>query len=207
MTTIAVVPVQRLSTAKSRLAARLAPDERRTLVLSLLDHVLTALNAARQVDAVILVSPDPEVLEHAARRGAIALLQPGVGLNEGLRLGRDEALRRGADTLLIVLADLPWITADEIDALVAALPERGIALAPDRHDHGTNAAALRPPDAIEPAFGAGSFARHQAQARSRGLPLRELRGQGLAFDIDTPADLEELAGHAPVGASSDESGT
>ncbi|MBX5445346.1 2-phospho-L-lactate guanylyltransferase [Sphaerobacter sp.] len=207
MTTVAVVPVQRLSTAKSRLAERLNPDERRVLVLSLLDHVLATLNAARHVDAVILVSPDLEVLDRAARHGAVPLLQPGSGLNEGLRLGRDEAVRRGADTLLIVLADLPWVTADEIDALVAALPERGVALAPDRHEHGTNAAALRPPDAIEPAFGAGSFARHQAQAVARGLPLQELRVRGLAFDIDTPADLEELAGHATVSASSDESGT
>lgn len=200
MTTIAVVPVQRLSTAKSRLAGRLAPDERRTLVLTLLDRVLEALGAASRVDVVIVVSPDPEVVERAALRGASGLLQRGAGLNAGLRLGRDEAVRRGAGTLLIVLGDLPWVTAADIDALLATVPAGGVVLAPDRHERGTNAAAFRPPDAIDPAFGTGSFARHRAAAVERGHQPREFRAIGLAFDVDTPEDLDALGWPVPVGA-------
>ncbi|MDI3341661.1 MAG: 2-phospho-L-lactate guanylyltransferase [Sphaerobacter sp.] len=192
MTTIAVVPVQRLGTAKSRLAGHLSPDERRALVLTLLDRAVGALQAATAVDQVIVVSPDEVVLQRAAARGATALRQPDEGLNAAVRLGRAAALRRGADTLLVLLGDLPRITAADIDALLAELPDRGVVLAPDRHGRGTNAAALRPPDAIEPAFGDDSLARHRARAAARGLVVREFHAPGIGLDVDTPADLAAM---------------
>ena len=54
---------------------------------------------------------------------------------------------------------------------------------------GTNGLALRPPDAIAFRFGIGSFAAHQAEAVAAGVPLIEVHRRGLAFDLDTPADL------------------
>lgn len=192
MTTIAVVPVKHLSDAKTRLAGRLTPAERRTLVLELLDHLLGVLIHSELIEDIIVVSPDPEIGRKAEATGATALLQSGAGLNEAILLGRDEALRRGADGMLVLLADLPLLTSADVDAIVRSIGDSAVVLAPDRHERGTNALAMRPPEAIEPAFGIDSLHRHRLAACEHGLTTREYRAQGTGFDIDTPADLEEF---------------
>ena len=65
----------------------------------------------------------------------------------------------------------------------------GVAIAPDRAGHGTNGLALRPLDAIAFRFGVESHAAHLAEAEAAGVPLVEVHRPGLAFDLDTPADL------------------
>jgi 2-phospho-L-lactate guanylyltransferase len=63
---------------------------------------------------------------------------------------------------------------------------------PDRHGTGTNALVIAPPDAVEPSFGPGSFARHVSAAESAGVEHRVERVPSLMFDVDTPEDLAEL---------------
>ena len=74
------------------------------------------------------------------------------------------------------------------------MPERYVAIVPDRHGEGTNALALVPPSAIRPAFGEGSCARHVAAAREAGIPFAVEELGSLALDLDTPADLVALTG-------------
>ena len=112
-----------------------------------------------------------------------------MGLNAGLEQARREALADGIDTLIVLHGDLPNLATDDIDALLAAVPSRGIAIAPDRAGGGTNGLALRPPDAIPFRFGVGSLEAHQAAADAAGVPIVEVHRPGLAFDLDTPADL------------------
>ena len=67
-----------------------------------------------------------------------------------------------------------------------------IALAPDRAGLGTNALLTTPPSHAPLAFGVGSFARHQALARRAGVEPLIFHSPGLAFDVDTLPDLDEL---------------
>jgi 2-phospho-L-lactate guanylyltransferase (CobY/MobA/RfbA family) len=64
-----------------------------------------------------------------------------------------------------------------------------VAIAPDRAGTGTNGLALRPPDALGFAFGTDSLAAHREAAGDAGVALVEVHRPGLAFDLDTPADL------------------
>jgi 2-phospho-L-lactate guanylyltransferase (CobY/MobA/RfbA family) len=64
-----------------------------------------------------------------------------------------------------------------------------VAIAPDRAGSGTNGLALTPPDVIAFRFGIGSCAAHLGAAREAGVPAVEVHRPGLAFDLDTPADL------------------
>ena len=48
---------------------------------------------------------------------------------------------------------------------------------------------LSPPDAIVPAFGEGSCARHVAAAREAGIPFGVEELASLGLDLDTPADV------------------
>jgi 2-phospho-L-lactate guanylyltransferase len=51
---------------------------------------------------------------------------------------------------------------------------------------------LSPPDAIVPAFGEGSRARHVAAARDAGVPFGVEEPASLGLDLDTPADVIAL---------------
>jgi 2-phospho-L-lactate guanylyltransferase len=97
----------------------------------------------------------------------------------------------------VVSADLPRVSADDIRHLVEATPGHGVAIA-RALDGGTNAVAMRPPAVVITHFGEPQSAAVHAQATAAaGLAARIVDLPGLAFDVDTPADLEELrASHA-----------
>lgn len=191
---VGAVPLNALDRAKSRLAGALAPEERRALALWLAGRTLAALKASGVVERIAVVSPDAEALAWAAENGAEPLLQPGRGLNAGLALARAWAVGLEAGALLIALGDLPLLTGDEVRRFVAMgrLHERLVTLAPDRARDGTNLLLARPPQVAPLAYGRGSFARHRALARRVGVPTLLFRSPGAAFDIDQPAELEEL---------------
>lgn len=192
MTMVAIVPIKRLDLAKSRLRHRLVASERRDLVMTLLHHVLASLGAATLIDETLVVTPDPSIEHAVAGPRATALLQAGTGLNAAVRQGRDEAVRCGATAVLVMLGDLPLVSPADIDAMVRAAPDVGVVLAPDRHQRGTNALVLSPPDVLDPLFGVNSLVAHRAAATKLGLHVCEYRAIGTGFDLDESEDLDEL---------------
>ena len=69
----------------------------------------------------------------------------------------------------------------------------GVTLVPDRRDDGTNVLRSPAADDFQFAYGPGSFRAHRAEALRLGLPVRVLRVPDLAYDVDWPSDVEELA--------------
>jgi len=188
----AIVPVAPLEAAKSRLGGALDAEERLDLAERLLARtVTTALDVPGLAD-VLVVSPDRDVLERAAGLGARTLRQRTRGLNAGLREARDDVVAGGAEALLVLPIDLPFVTAATINAALEPIGETHrrpvVALVPDRHGSGTNVLVLRPPTAIEFCFGPESRRAHREAAMAAGATYVELDGP-LTVDLDTPADL------------------
>ncbi len=204
MSVAAIIPVKALDGAKQRLSAALDQPARAALVLWLLQRVILAVQTSVQVDHLAVVSPDNDVLARARHLGATALRQHTGDLNIGLELGREWALANGADTLLVLLGDLPLVRGADIAGMVktqvkeqaARRPHHTstgqVVLAPDRAQTGTNALLLRPPDCLPFAFGPDSCARHRALAHQLGLGLSLYHRESIAFDVDWIADLDEL---------------
>jgi coenzyme F420-0:L-glutamate ligase/coenzyme F420-1:gamma-L-glutamate ligase len=192
--TIAVVPVRALEGSKSRLGGSLDAEEREALVGALLARTIRAARDAPSVAGVVVVSPDPDVLRVAVAEGADALEQSGAGLNGALREGRAWASGRGATAMLILPADLPFVSAKEVESLLQRSAEQAgpgrplVTIVPDRHGDGTNALLIAPPGAIPFTFGPGSRRKHEAAARHAGAVLVQLDGP-LTLDIDTADDL------------------
>jgi 2-phospho-L-lactate guanylyltransferase len=139
---------------------------------------------------VVVISPAASLEPIVAEAGARLVVQRGMGLNEGLEQARDGALADRIELLVVLHGDLPNLAVDDVQALVAAVPgPPGVAIAPDRAGSGTNGLALRPPTAIGFRFGAGSFERHRRDAADREIGVALVERPGLAFDLDTPADL------------------
>ncbi len=192
--TVAVVPVRGLEGSKSRLGGQLDAEEREALVAGMLTRTIRAARGAPSLAGVVVVSPDAAVLQFATAEGADAVAQSGVGLNGALQDGRAWATARGATAILVLPADLPFVSADEVESLLRQSSAGGrpgealVGLVPDRHGDGTNALLVAPPSAIPFAFGPGSRHDHEAAARQAGARLVEMAGP-LTVDLDTADDL------------------
>ncbi|HEY8179084.1 MAG TPA: 2-phospho-L-lactate guanylyltransferase [Candidatus Limnocylindria bacterium] len=183
-----IVPHRGLAAAKTRLAPVLDHDERIALARTLLVRVLGV--ARETCDDVVVISPSAELEPIVGEAGARLAVQRGMGLNAGLDQAREAAEADGADRLLVLHGDLPNLAADDVLALVDAMAgEPAVAIAPDRLGTGTNGLALSPPGVIGFRFGTGSFAAHLTEAQAAGVEPAVVVRPGLAFDLDTPADL------------------
>jgi len=193
----AVVPAKSFARAKSRLTGVLDATARSALARDMLEAVLRAVDASGCVDAILVATDGDDVAELAASHGARVLTD--VPARSGM-LGAvvDRALAHtrelGADEALVVMADLPLITAEDVAALARGLHDADVVLAADAAARGTNALALHLHELTETELGhADSFQRHLASARRLGLRSRVVERVGLATDVDTPADLARLA--------------
>lgn len=193
MSVVAAVPVRDFATAKRRLGAALEAAERAALAEAMLEDVLEAVGAAG-LDAVLVVTAAPEVAACGRRFGAEVLVEPASrGHSAAVALAQAAAVARGADLFLTIPGDVPAVTAAEIRAVLgAAAGERAAVFVPSLSGYGTNAALLRPPDAMALKFGEPSFANHLSAARARELAPVMLRLPGLGLDVDTPEDLRAL---------------
>jgi len=190
----ALLPSKPLAIAKSRLAPHLSDTDRRALCYAMFHDVLECLCRAQNVDAVAVVTADPSFLDLAARVGALAVDEGTPrGLNAAAALGTAQCVAHGASAVLIVLSDLPLVTAEEIDSLFVDLPQgTHVRLARSHEGLGTNALLRIPPSAISTRFGGRSFFDHLAAAEDAGVSHSEVDVAGLSFDIDTIDDLREL---------------
>jgi 2-phospho-L-lactate guanylyltransferase len=189
----AILPVKRFAAAKQRLAPGMGSTHRAELAAAMLEDVLEAIGAARSIERVIVVSSEPRAIELATASGAEVLPDPDAGGHTGAALaGISRARELGADCVVLLPIDCPLLATRELERLLTGMPERYVAVVPDRHGTGTNALALAPPDAIEPSFGEGSCARHVAAAREAGVPFGVEELPSLALDLDTPADVVAL---------------
>ncbi len=91
----------------------------------------------------------------------------------------------------MVLGDVPTALPEDIGAVLEAMPERGVVIAPTQ-DRGTAALALRPPGVIRFRFGNNSSVLHKREAAAGALSARVLRLPSLSRDIDGPDDLSAL---------------
>jgi 2-phospho-L-lactate guanylyltransferase len=187
---VAVIPVGELERAKSRLGEVLDAEERRDLVIALLQRTLAATGGTPRIAETLVVTPDDEVAAIARVAGARVIRQTDRGLNHGLDDARRAAVDDGATALLVLPADLPGVSPVAIGAILTTLDERSpvVAIVPDRHGRGTNSLLLSPPGVIHFAFGGDSRVAHRHEAEAASARVVELDGP-LSLDVDTPEDL------------------
>jgi 2-phospho-L-lactate/phosphoenolpyruvate guanylyltransferase len=192
MTLWAIVPVKPLRRGKSRLAGTLSEDERTALNQELLEHTLKTLSSLKELAQVLVVSRDPQALTIARNHGAKTVQEDGQPhLNTALARATVMAQVHSIRGILVLPADLPLLTPDDVRALIdrAAKPPV-VVIAPDRHGKGTNALLMVPAGQIEYDFGEGSFKRHCERAKKSGARLEIVELPSLGLDLDLPEDLE-----------------
>jgi 2-phospho-L-lactate guanylyltransferase len=195
---VILVPVKNTSSAKQRLAAALDQPSRTALAQAMLRDVLTTLynwpaRRENNLPAVAVVSSDPYAAKVATEYGFEVIPDPdNPGETGAIELATRICVERGADSTLVIPADIPLIQAWELDEILKHAPAEGSILVPAADGRGTNAAFRRPANLFPLRFGNDSFKPHHAAAQATGKPCIVLDLPGIAVDVDNPADLQQL---------------
>jgi len=195
----ACVPVKEFTGAKSRLSPLLTPEQRELLAPTMLEDVLAALAGARLLAGIMVNTVDPRAAVLAERYGARVV-------SEGAREGHTGAVNgmarvlagQGGAALLTLPGDIPRVTSEEVDAVVAAsLPAPSFTIVPAHDELGSNAVLCAPPGVVPLRFGDDSYFPHLDAARRCGIEPTIVRLPGIGLDIDHPADLRAFLAARP----------
>jgi 2-phospho-L-lactate guanylyltransferase len=152
---------------------------------------------ASVIEAAIAVGPTILVTETDADCARALAAEHGLEVVDDPGRGQGAAVAAALEVVpewpvLVVNADLPEARPRDLLALLGAMPEDGIAIAP-APDGTTNALALSRPGLFAPLYGERSAARFLAHAEELGFEAMELEIPGLARDVDTVAELARIA--------------
>jgi 2-phospho-L-lactate guanylyltransferase len=190
---VILVPVKNLSSAKQRLAAVLDQPSRTALAQAMLHDVLATLHNWKNRSQVAVVSSDPYALKLAEEyKFEIIPDVDNPGETGAIEMATRICVERGADSTLVIPADIPLIQSWELDEILKYAPAEGSVLVPAADGRGTNAVFRRPANLFPLRFGNDSFKPHYAAAQATGKPCIVLQLSGIAVDVDNPSDLKEL---------------
>ena len=190
----AVLPIKNFNNVKQRIAGIMTQPERTGLFMASCQDVLQALTSCRSLGGVLVVTCDPRAEEIATRFGAQVLREPeNRGHTSASSLGAAMLAEEGVTGMLQVPGDLPLLSPEDIDAVLAAHgPAPAVTIAPSGDEKGSNAVASSPPDFLPLRFGDDSFHPHCATARRLGVEPVIVRRPAFELDLDTPQDLRRF---------------
>ena len=190
----AVIPANDFGRGKSRLSNVLDPTQRRELARAMFERVLDACTGCGELHGTLVATDGQDAALLAGRRGAAVLRDQGAS-SSSLSGIVDAALSwldaRGATHAVVVMADLPLLCARDLRELLAQLRTHDFTIAPDLQRRGTSALGLRLGLGARSCFGHGdSLQRHLNEAARIKASTRVLYNPRIAFDVDSPADLQ-----------------
>jgi 2-phospho-L-lactate guanylyltransferase len=196
-----LLPVKDLRNAKQRLVGILTPEERITLASAMLSDTVRAMRGVQRADKIFVVT-NYEPAMQAARENGWQILSEDRQISESFSV--DDASHRiaslGFSSVLRIPLDLPLIQSSDIDELLAVeCSTPAIVIVPSRDGTGTNAILRTPPTLFPSHFGAGSFAKHCAEANSANAQIHHRHNERLEMDVDDEADLRALLRHDLTG--------
>ncbi|TAM68928.1 MAG: 2-phospho-L-lactate guanylyltransferase [Microbacteriaceae bacterium] len=217
-----VIPFKGAPHAKTRLAENFDSSTRAALAFALLTDTVLAVRAVPSVVRVVLVSNEPELLttildepSAAPRMGGrpagaeLTIVADPADSGDGLNAAVSHGIRhaRKLDDRAFTAALVGDVAALRPDDLAYALDEAvarfragsALAMVADRDGTGTTMITAAPGARIEPRFGLGSSAAHQAA----GHVLLPVPGESsLRLDIDSAEDLRRAISLDPgLGAA------
>lgn len=190
----AVLPIKKFDGAKQRLSSAYDAAFRRRLMMTMVEDVCAALSKSRHLAGIVVVTEDPQALSVAAHWRALTTDRGADGGHtSAVKGGAAFILERELGGMLALPGDVPGVTAEEIDRLIAGHPPgRAFSICPSHDRRGSNGIVATPADLVPLAYGDDSFLPHLDAARARGLSPRIVELEGLGLDIDHPEDIAAL---------------
>jgi len=193
MNGILLIPFKSLATAKQRLAAALNLQQRSQLAETMLRDVMSAATGVTDRIDVALVTGDARARQMAEEFGLLVIEDArNESETAAIEMATAWCEQRGYDTTIVVPADIPLITSDELQRVLDSAPDEGAVFVPACDRRGSNCILRRPASIIPLRFGNDSFLPHCAAMKRTGKELIILELPGMGLDIDNPHELELL---------------
>jgi len=190
---ILLIPFKSLATAKQRLAEALNAQQRSQLAAAMLRDVLNAAaGVAGRLD-VAVVTGDPRAQSMAKELGFLVIEdRRNESETAAISMATAWSVEQGYDTTIVVPADIPLITAEELHRVLDAAPDEGVVIVPAYDRRGSNCILRRPAAIIPLRFGNDSFLPHCEAMKRTGTELVILEMSGIGLDVDNPHELDLL---------------
>jgi len=189
-----LIPIKDLSQAKLRLAGLMTQEERTLLAWAMLEHTFAEVTKVQNVARIAVVTSYEPALEVAERYGMQMVVETEqISESESVDFGSRRLEQLGAGAVLRIPIDLPLITAEDIERVLARdVPGPSTVIVPSRDGAGTNAILRRPGTLFQSHFGPDSLEKHLAEARLINAQCEIIHLDRISLDIDEPADIAEL---------------
>jgi len=164
------------------------------LAAAMFTDVARALGGVRQADRIFVVTNYEPVGQQAKSLGFDLLLEQSQhSESASVDWASRELEARGYDLVLRLPADIPMVTAEDIDLLLDMSPgQPGALMVPSRDGTGTNSIMRTPPTLFPSHFGPDSLRLHSEEAHMMGVSPLIVVSEHIGLDIDEPEDLVML---------------
>jgi 2-phospho-L-lactate guanylyltransferase len=157
----------------------------------MLMDVLSAVSRARAPQRVVVFTAADEIVQMVRPFGFDTIKEESVAGHSAAVNHLVDEFSASASCILAIAGDLPRLSPSEIDFALNAASDP-VTLFPSRDWTGTNGVVFIPPAKIAMEYGEGSFRRHLSKAAAAGHSCDVMDLPGIAFDIDTPLDLQSF---------------
>jgi len=158
----------------------------------MLEDVLKAVKCS-EVHQIVLISSDPVVKKFAHNQLKVTFLhEKRQGLNKAVDQATRWCLQKGAESVLVLPADIPLLKPEDVNKIVCLSSEKSSVVVSPSKKGGTNALLMKPPNIIRPRFGPNSFRKHLDEASTRKIPCKIYLSKRVSLDIDSVEDLKLL---------------
>jgi 2-phospho-L-lactate guanylyltransferase len=191
MKVFAIVPVKELSASKRQRSVMLNPEERSSLTAAMLEDVLKTLKSS-MISEIIIVGADSVAQQVADKHGASYLSKGRAGLDRAVKKAVEWCMRKKADAVLVLPANVPLASSKDIDRIVElGSEEPSVVLSPSLNG-GMNALFLNPSNVIQASFGPNCFFQNVEAAIKKDVIIRFYSSRDIAMDVDSEEDLQRL---------------
>jgi 2-phospho-L-lactate guanylyltransferase len=189
----AVVPMNPLDVAKSRLASILDMTEKQNLVVALFTHTILQLQECGKFEGIAVITADPFLWEISNKMNIIVIQETKPkDLNSSLQSALVDLKERQVNNLLILPGDLPYLNSRVLVDMISEMEQSNqMMITPDQYLNGTNALFINPLDKLPFSFGPNSFAKHIQLAKQLKYRIKIYISDHLKIDIDTPKDYKQ----------------
>jgi 2-phospho-L-lactate guanylyltransferase len=186
-----IIPVSKISNAKTRLSPFLDLKERENLLKAMLKDVTNSLIPS--VDEVVIISADKDVLKFANGLNVSTLVEnEGLNLNTAIEQAMDWC-RDKTKKIIIIPSDIPLIAKTSVDTLINSVKSLDLIIVPSKGG-GTNGLAMKPLS-IAMKFGDFSFKNHVKEAVVKEFDPVIYDSFYMSLDVNTTEDLGEIIIH------------
>jgi len=187
----AIIPVKKLADGKSRLKRLLNQEQRKQLVIEMLELVVDACLGAG-LDSIYIIGSDSEIESLAKQKGLSFIPDAWHELNESLENTISMLCPKHTEGFVIFPCDLPLLSPEDVKTIGRLLEYNEVVISPSFGLKGTNALAMKSAGMIKMQFGTSSFSKHMSSLKTCGKKAAVYASLGVCLDVDLPKDLKML---------------